>query len=111
MARRVPGGKAPVSFDALVDTVLAALEEDQATLLRESAERREVNTKDVETIEEAIAASATGWARIPWASLGEAGEKQLAQHAVTVRCLVRPDGGLPQSDDEPGALAVVGRSY
>jgi prolyl-tRNA synthetase len=28
-----------------------------------------------------------------------------------VRCLVRPDGGVPDSDDEPGAIAVVARAY
>ncbi|OIV36725.1 proline--tRNA ligase [Mangrovactinospora gilvigrisea] len=111
VARRIPGGKSPVSFEKLTETVLAALEEDQETLLRESRERRESHTADVATVEEALEASATGWARIPWATLGVEGEKQLAAQAVTVRCLVREDGGVPESDDEPGAIAVVGRSY
>jgi len=31
--------------------------------------------------------------------------------AVTVRCLVRPDGGVPEADDEPDAVAVVARAY
>ena len=28
-----------------------------------------------------------------------------------VRCLVRADGGVPDSEDEPGLVAVVGRAY
>ena len=51
---------------------------------------------------EALEAAATGWARLPWADLGAEGEARLAEQAVTVRCLVRPDGSLPDADDEPG---------
>jgi prolyl-tRNA synthetase len=35
----------------------------------------------------------------------------LAESAVTVRCLQRPDGSLALSDDEPDLVAVVGRDY
>jgi prolyl-tRNA synthetase len=28
-----------------------------------------------------------------------------------VRCLVRADGGVPDSEDEPDLVAVVGRAY
>jgi len=28
-----------------------------------------------------------------------------------VRCLVRDDGGVPDSVDEPDLVAIVGRSY
>jgi prolyl-tRNA synthetase len=30
---------------------------------------------------------------------------------VSVRCLRRPDGSLPESDDETDLFAVVARSY
>jgi prolyl-tRNA synthetase len=39
------------------------------------------------------------------------GEARLAEHAVTVRYLTRPDGGLPDSGDEPNLIAWVARSY
>ncbi|MBB4712331.1 hypothetical protein BJ965_002213 [Streptomyces luteogriseus] len=88
------------------------LEEDQALLLRQSRERRESRTAEVSTFEEAVeAASAGGWARIPWATLGEEGESRLADHAVTVRCLVAEDGSVPDADDAPGNVAVVARAY
>ena len=52
-----------------------------------------------------------GWARISWARLGVEGDTTLAQSAVTVRCLQRPDGSLAESEDEPDLIAYVARSY
>ena len=57
------------------------------------------------------AATAGGWARIPWSTLGEDGESRLGEHAVTVRCLVAEDGSVPDSYDAPGNVAVVARAY
>ncbi|QFZ74026.1 proline--tRNA ligase [Streptomyces fagopyri] len=112
LARRIPGGKEPVALDALAGLLPAVLEEDQALLLRQSRERRESRTSDVATVEQAVeAAAAGGWARIPWADLGEEGEARLAEHSVTVRCLVAEDGSVPDSDDAPGNVAVVARAY
>ncbi|MER5469261.1 proline--tRNA ligase [Streptomyces sp. NPDC002685] len=112
LVRRIPGGKEPVAVDALAGLLPAILEEDQALLLRQSRERRESRTSDVTTIDAAVeAAVAGGWARIPWADLGEEGEVRLAEHAVTVRCLVAEDGSVPDADDAPGNVAVVARAY
>ncbi|MER7173819.1 proline--tRNA ligase [Streptomyces mesophilus] len=112
LARRIPGGKEPVALDALAGLLPGILEEDQAQLLRQSRERRESRTSEVSTITEAAeVAAAGGWARIPWATLGEEGEAKLAENAVTVRCLVAEDGSVPQSDDAPGTVAIVARAY
>ncbi|MDR3082821.1 MAG: proline--tRNA ligase [Streptomyces sp.] len=112
LARRIPGGKEPVAIDSLVHVLPGILEEDQALLLKQSRERRESRTTDVSTIDEAVeATSAGGWARIPWAVLGEDGEAELTAHAVTVRCLVAEDGSVPDADDAPGNVAVVARAY
>ncbi|MCL8016126.1 proline--tRNA ligase [Streptomyces sp. AS02] len=112
LARRIPGGKEPVPLDALAALLPTVLEEDQELLLRQSRERRESRTSEVSTIEQAVeAAAAGGWARVPWAELGEEGEARLAEHAVTVRCLVAEDGSVPDADDAPGNVAVVARAY
>ncbi|MFF1305930.1 proline--tRNA ligase [Streptomyces sp. NPDC058307] len=112
VVRRIPGGKGVVALDDLVRLLPAALEQDQALLLAQSRERRESRTADVSTFGEAVeAAVAGGWARIPWATLGEEGEARLAEHAVTVRCLVAEDGSVPGTDDAPGNVAVVARAY
>jgi prolyl-tRNA synthetase len=112
LVRRIAGGKEPVAIDALAELCPRILEEDQALLLRQSRERREARTSDVRTVEEAAeVATGGGWARIPWADLGPEGEARLAEQAVTVRCLVGEDGAVPESDDAPGTVAVVARSY
>ncbi|UXY22170.1 proline--tRNA ligase [Streptomyces cynarae] len=112
LSRRIPGGKEPVPVDALAGMLPGILEEDQALLLEQSRERRESRTADVSTFEEAVEAATAGcWARIPWAVLGEDGEAGLAEHAVTVRCLVAEDGSVPDADDAPGNVAVVARAY
>jgi prolyl-tRNA synthetase len=111
VVRRVTGSKAAHPLGGAVATVRVALDEQQRELLVGATERREARTADVATIDEAVEAAATGWARIPFAAVGEEGENALAEHAVTVRCLVRPDGGVPDGDDEPDLVAVVARAY
>src|SRR4051812_1585369 len=111
LARRVGATKEPVALGGIAATVAAALDEAQAALLAEATERRESRTTDVTTIAEAADAAATGWARIPWATLGTDGEAELARDSVTVRCLVMPHGSLPAGDDADGALAIVARAY
>ncbi|MFD4140594.1 proline--tRNA ligase [Streptomyces sp. NBC_00390] len=112
LARRIPGGKEPVSIESLVALLPKVLEDDQALLLEQSRARREARTSDVTTIEEAAeAAVAGGWARMPWAALGEDGEARLAEQAVSVRCLVAEDGSVPDADDAPGTVALVARAY
>jgi prolyl-tRNA synthetase len=111
LARRIAGGKEPVSVDALSALVPGILEEDQALLLRQSRERRESRTVEVKSIEEAAEAAATGWGRISWAELGPEGERKLAEQGVSVRCIVAEDGSVPAADDQPGNVAIVARAY
>jgi prolyl-tRNA synthetase len=67
---------------------------------------------DAGSLEEAIEAGATGFARIRLDSLGVDGEDRLGQQALSIRCLQRPDGSLAEPGDTEGDLvAVVGRSY
>ena len=96
------------------------LAEGNATLVRrivaegsgaKTLARREARTADVTTIAEAREAAATGFARIPWDVVGPQGELELAGGAVTVRCLQRADGSLPEHDGEAGLIAYVARSY
>ncbi|GAA3376194.1 proline--tRNA ligase [Streptomyces sannanensis] len=112
LARRIPGGKEQVRIEALAELLPRVLEEDQALLLAQSRERREARTTEVTTLKEAAeAATAGGWARIPWANVGAEGEAELAEQAVTVRCLVTEDGAVPDADDAPGTVALVARAY
>jgi prolyl-tRNA synthetase len=72
---------------------------------------RDGRIADAATIDQAVEATRDGWARIPWSAVGDDGELQLAQSTVTVRCLHRADGSVPDSDTEDGLVAFVARSY
>jgi len=111
ITRRDTGEKSLVPVADAAATVQRLLDEVQRGMFDEALARRESRTVDVTTIDDAADAAQTGFARIPWATLGEAGEEKLAGNAVTVRCLQRPDGTVPASDDEPDLVAVVARSY
>ncbi|WP_285463199.1 proline--tRNA ligase [Agromyces sp. NBRC 114283] len=111
VARRDAEGKTTLPLDRLRTVVPALLEEMQANLLAQARERLAGRTADVETVAEAITAAATGFARIPYAALGETGEDELAAKAVTVRCLQTADGELPSDAAPEGLVAIVGRSY
>lgn len=108
---RLAGIKSAVPLEGVDEAVSDLLEAQQSALLRSATERREARTQDVSGLAEAVEAATTGWARVPWSRLGEEGEAELAERGVTVRCLLRPDGSVPESQDEQGLVAVVARAY
>jgi prolyl-tRNA synthetase len=99
---------APVA--GVVETVTALLSEIQTGLLAEATAFRDARIADVSTIDEAIEAGRTGFARIPWQAVGDDGEDRLGEHAISVRCLQTPEGGVPDDPDGP-LSAIVARSY
>lgn len=111
LVRRILSTKKTVPLVDLADTITSVLAADQQALYDEALARREGLTADVKTVREAAEAAAIGWARIPWRTLGLEGEEQLAGQGITVRCLVRPDGGVAEADHEDDAIAVVARAY
>lgn len=111
LVRRIDGSKTPVSLESLRGAVTEALEADQRALFEEAKSFRDSHTTRVDTLDDAIEAAADGFAVVPWAQCGEDGEKRAAQHAVTVRCLQRADGTVPDCDSEDGLIAVMARSY
>lgn len=111
LVRRDDGSKTQVGVSAVAEHVAAALEAAQVALLAAATEWRDARTADVSTLDEAREAAQVGFARVPWSAIGADGEAELAASAVTVRCLQRPDGSLPEADDEPDLVALVARSY
>lgn len=111
VARRIAGGKSSVPLSELTGTVQHALQTDHDALYTEALERRESRTVAARTVEEAAEGARSGWATIPWRELGTAGEATLAESAISVRCLVLPDGSVPRSEDEDDVMAVVARAY
>jgi prolyl-tRNA synthetase len=111
VVRRVDGSKTPTPVAEVASVVSAALDADQQALYDEALALRESRTSDVTTVDEAIEAAATGWARLPWSAVGVEGEAKANAASVTVRCLVRADGSVPNSEDEPDLIAYLARAY
>jgi prolyl-tRNA synthetase len=111
LVRRDTAEKTPVPVDHAAAGVPGLLDRIQADLLAAATAFRDERTVDAGSLEEAAEGAATGFARVPWDLLRDGGEARLAQDAVTVRCLLRGDGSIPDSDDEPDLVATVARSY
>jgi prolyl-tRNA synthetase len=111
VVRRIDGSKTTTPVAEVVSAVGAALDADQQALYDEAVALRESRTSDVSTVDEAIDAAATGWARVPWSAVGVEGEAKANAASVTVRCLVRADGSVPNSEDEPDLIAYLARAY
>ena len=111
VVRRTDGSKAPTPVADVVGAVLAALDADQQALHDQALAHRESRTTEVATLAEAIEAAATGWARVPWSAVGVQGEAEANGQGVTVRCLLRADGSVPDTEDEPDLVAILARAY
>jgi prolyl-tRNA synthetase len=111
LARRDTSEKFTIPLEQLAETAVRLLDEIQTAMYERAVAARDARIRDVSTIEEALEASTTGWARMPWSTVGDEGETRLAKDAVSVRCIQRPDGTLPDSADEPDLVCIVGRSY
>jgi prolyl-tRNA synthetase len=111
IANRVEGTKQTVPIGMLAEAVAAALQEAQDQLWDEAVAFREEHTVDTSTVDEAIEAAQTGYARLPWDACGLEGEAKAGESAVFVRVLQREDGSVPDSLDESGLIAYLARQY
>ena len=111
VVRRDTGEEASLALAEVATAVPRLLEDIQVSMLAGAVRRRDERIAEVATIDDAVEAAKVGFARLPWALLADGGEKRLAQDAISVRCLQRPDGTLPSSEDEPDLVAFVARSY
>ena len=110
LVRRDTAGKENVTLDGLPSRVADVLADVQVSLHASARERRDARTTDVGSVDEAREAAQDGFARVAWDAVRDA-EEDLAESALTVRCLQRADGAVPVSPDEPDLTAVVGKAY
>jgi prolyl-tRNA synthetase len=104
--------KEPVPLAGVRREVAAIMGRVGPELLAEAAATQRSRTVDVATLDEAIEAGGSGFARIRLGALGVDGEDRLADNALSIRCLQRPDGSLAEPEDtDADMIAVVGRSY
>jgi prolyl-tRNA synthetase len=108
LVRRDCQDKGSVPLDSVAAAVPPLLDEVQRSLYAEALDRRERSTRDVGAPSEV---DGPGLHRIAWDTLGVAGEAELAERGYTVRCLLRPDGGIPEAPEESGLVAYAARAY
>jgi len=103
--------KEAIPLTTAVKLVTEQVDVVQAEILASATTRRDERTVDCSSIDEVVEASEDGFARVQWSVVGIEGEAKLAESAVTVRCLQRPDGSVPLADDEPDLVAFCARAY
>ena len=109
--RRDTREKNKLSLDDIADEVQRLAGRIQTEMLAAATARRDAFISDCASLEAAREVAQTGVARVPWKLVGATGEADLAAGGLTVRCLQRADGSLPESDDDAGALAYIARAY
>ncbi len=111
LTRRDTGEKVPMDLAAIPAAAVALLDTIQRELHDGALAERERRTVECTTVEEAAAAAAEGFARVPWSLLDAAALERLGRDALTVRCVQTPDGELPEGLDDPHNVAIVARAY
>ncbi len=111
LVRRDTGAKTTHALNALASEVPSLLERIQSDLLARAIAHRDSSTQDVASLDEALEAATDGFARLAWDLVAGEGEKTLNAQAVSVRCLQRQDGSMPQSEEEGGLVCLVSKSY
>lgn len=111
IARRDVGEKIPVDVAQVSSRVSELLVNVQRDMGAAALAMRDARTHDVTSLDSALEAVGDGFARLPWDMVGEAGERRLKEESVTVRCLQRADGSMPDSAEESGLFCLVARSY
>jgi len=112
MVRRDADGREAVPLPSAALRAQDLLDTIQADLLASATARRDEHIHDVTTVDDAVAAAAEGFGRMSWSALrADDGETKLRTQGITVRCLQRPDGSLPASENEAELVAVVSRAY
>jgi prolyl-tRNA synthetase len=113
LARRDTSQKTTVPRAGVAAAAADLLGDIQATLLAQAEAAMAERTHDVHDLDAAVevATEGAGFARLAWAQVGSDGEDRLAKHALSVRCIQRSDGTIPDSEDEPDLVCIVARAY
>ena len=111
VVRRDNAQKLTLSLSALAHETPQILEQMQADLYARAKDHRDANTCDVASVVQAIDVAQTGFARLSWDLVGDSEEAELNAQALTIRCLQRADGSIPESELEPDLLCIVAKSY
>jgi prolyl-tRNA synthetase len=111
VARRDTGEKSTVALADAPALARSLVRDVQEAMLNAARAFRDARTTTVDDLDGAIKVAQEGFARVEWSKVGDAGETRLKSQAMTVRCLQRRDGSMPENERESGLVAIVARSY
>ncbi|MDE3031372.1 MAG: proline--tRNA ligase [Acidobacteriota bacterium] len=111
VVRRDTGEKSTVAVADAAALASSLVRDVQEAMLNAARALRDSRTTDVSDLDGAIEVAQEGFARVEWSKVGDAGEARLKSQAMTVRCLQRSDGSMPENERESGLVAIVARSY
>jgi prolyl-tRNA synthetase len=112
VVRRDTGDKQRVNVEDAPAAVAKLMDQIQDDMLAAATQFRDTNTAAATTVNEVLDAAATGFAKVPWRVVaGQDAKAALDDKAVTVRCIQRADGTMPDNENEPGLVAICARSY
>ena len=101
-----------MALDAVADEVQRLTRRIQTDMLDAATARRDAFISDCTTLDAGARCRRRRESRACRGDWSASQEKQsLAAGGVTVRCLQRDDGALPDTDDDAGAIAYVARAY
>ena len=114
LARRIDGSKTPLALgDGGRGGQRGAGGRPEGAVRRGAGAPRGRDRRRSGTLDEAIEAAQTGWARVPWDAVGVEGEAKANESAITVRCLIRPTDRCRRRsrragpDRDPGPLVLT----
>jgi prolyl-tRNA synthetase len=111
VVRRDTGEKVAVALSEARSLVATLLTRIQVDMFHAQRDFRDSRTADVDTLEDALGAAEQGFARVAWDLIDADAEARLKSEAITVRCLQRRDGTIPENDLEEDLVAIVAKSY
>ncbi len=111
VARRIRGSKETLGLSEIAGEVPQMLVDDQLELLAQATTSRDRLTHRAETLDDVQAIAASGVARISWSACGPEGEAHLATSGISVRCLIREDGGPVDRPGDADVDALLARAY
>lgn len=109
--RRDSREKVTLGTTGIVESVSQLLANIHSQLSSDASDRLKSRTRDVHSIDDALDQVQTGFARMHWSALGEAGELALNAKGASVRCLTTESNALPAEDEGDDVYAIIARAY
>ena len=110
IARRDNSQKRLIATESAAAAATKAVDAIQTGLFEEAAAMQARRTTDVPDVTSAIEVAQDGFARLPWATCGEQGERTLNAAGVSIRCITTPGGTVPDALSEKDLVAIAARA-